>query len=107
MRRTDLATPSAFDKDFNFITGIERGIERADRDTENREIDVDQGEGTRGGRRNGVIKRGSTFQNRAADSGVKVAKAPKGMTRNKQNLSSWNKKSVFFSTAFEPLGNSF
>lgn len=94
MKRNELATPSAFDKDFNFITGIERGIERAERDTENREIPIGQNDNdsSQGARRQGVPRGGPAFLNRAASNGVKVAKAPKGMLRNKQNLSFLHKK---------------
>ncbi|KAL2823311.1 HIT finger domain protein [Aspergillus cavernicola] len=41
LRRSDLATESAFDRDFNFITGIERRLERADREAENRGVQTD------------------------------------------------------------------
>ncbi|KAL2368752.1 hypothetical protein RJ035_007466 [Blastomyces gilchristii] len=38
LKRKELATPVAFDKDFNFLSGIERYVERAERDAENRGI---------------------------------------------------------------------
>ncbi|KAL4977199.1 hypothetical protein BDW66DRAFT_40581 [Aspergillus desertorum] len=47
LRRTELATESAFDRDFNFITSIERRLERASRDAENRGVVVDGKQGVR------------------------------------------------------------
>ncbi|KAL5046340.1 hypothetical protein BDW71DRAFT_65247 [Aspergillus fruticulosus] len=47
LRRAELATESAFDRDFNFITSIERGLERANRDAENRGVAVDGRQGVR------------------------------------------------------------
>ncbi|GLA69553.1 hypothetical protein AtubIFM55763_009507 [Aspergillus tubingensis] len=127
LRRSELATESAFDRDFNFITGIERSIERAGRDAENRGIDVassgvrdleavglDAGDVVDGGvddRKKGGAgagagaggkrKRGGDtaggggtraemeFLRRAEERGVRVVRAPKGMSRNKGNGSRW------------------
>ncbi|KAL4734218.1 hypothetical protein BDV11DRAFT_213086 [Aspergillus similis] len=47
LRRAELATESAFDRDFNFITSIERRLERASRDAENRGVVVDGKQGVR------------------------------------------------------------
>ncbi|OJZ84661.1 hypothetical protein ASPFODRAFT_138364 [Aspergillus luchuensis CBS 106.47] len=117
LRRSELATESAFDRDFNFITGIERSIERAGRDAENRGIDVASsnvrdleavgldagdvgGDGNKGGA-GGKRKRGGDtaggggtraemeFLRRAEERGVRVVRAPKGMSRNKGNGSRW------------------
>ncbi|BCR90027.1 uncharacterized protein ACHE_51225S [Aspergillus chevalieri] len=102
LRRNELATPSAFDRDFNFITGIERSMERADRDAENRGISIDrqaeEGEEMRdGGRKRkrpneGLVKGEAGFLRGAQSSEVNVIRAPKGMTRNKQNTSRWHPK---------------
>ncbi|KAL4800162.1 hypothetical protein BDV19DRAFT_353529 [Aspergillus venezuelensis] len=112
VRRSELATESAFDRDFNFITGIERGIERAGRDAEDRGVDfsartllgVEDGNGDivqesgrgkrkRGGQghdQNQGLARGEAgFLRRAAECGVTVIKAPKGMSRAKANGSRW------------------
>ncbi|BCR99496.1 uncharacterized protein AKAW2_41179S [Aspergillus luchuensis] len=123
LRRSELATESAFDRDFNFITGIERSIERAGRDAENRGIDVASsnvrdleavgldagdvgGDGKKGGAgagagAGGKRKRGGDtaggggtraemeFLRRAEERGVRVVRAPKGMSRNKGNGSRW------------------
>lgn len=95
MKRTELSTPSGFDRDFNFITGIERVIERADKEVENRAIPLDRESGTAENRRRHDKIRGEcSFQRAVANSGVHVAKAPKGMTRSKQNSSHWERKYV-------------
>ncbi|OJD15311.1 hypothetical protein AJ78_04428 [Emergomyces pasteurianus Ep9510] len=102
LKRKDLATPVAFDKDFNFLSGIERYVERAERDAENRGIelareDVD-GDGD-GGRRQqwrkktASVKKGEVGLLKGIESaGVRVVRAPKGMSRRKQNMSYWHKK---------------
>lgn len=41
LKRSELATESAFDRDFNFITKIERSLERAEREAEVRGIPLD------------------------------------------------------------------
>ncbi|PYH49565.1 zinc finger HIT domain-containing protein [Aspergillus saccharolyticus JOP 1030-1] len=122
LRRSELATESAFDRDFNFITGIERSIERAGRDAENRGIRVDGdaggfvrdlavvgldtdpssnaggGDGSPlevgGGKRKRGFGGGSGrgelgFLRQVENAGVKLIRAPKGMSRNKENGSRW------------------
>ncbi|PKY00065.1 hypothetical protein P168DRAFT_276491 [Aspergillus campestris IBT 28561] len=114
LRRADLATPSAFDRDFNFLTGIERGLERAERDVDRRDLaapavpsGVDpavvgldgEGEGVEGGgvkrRRVGdhafaLAKGEGAFLNNAKNAGVVVIRAPKGLSRRRENASKWN-----------------
>lgn len=100
LKRNELATESAFDRDFNFITGIERNIERADRDADNRGIDLslgvqgneldDDSQDLNSGRKRkhqnqGLVKGEASFLRAAEAGGVKVIRAPKGMSRNKQN----------------------
>lgn len=115
LRRSELASESAFDRDFNFISGVERSVERAERDAENRGISVDRGEsedaamrkrkrgkgpgpgldvgdGAGGGR--GLAKGEAAFLRGAADAGVTVVRAPKGMSREKGNSSRWFPKYV-------------
>lgn len=108
MRRSELATESVFDRDFNFITGIERSLERAERDVENRGIELargqvmdndgaEQGLGAGAGSKRkhpqrGLVKGEAGFLRGAEASGVTVLRAPRGMTRNKQNASRWHPK---------------
>ncbi|PLB44186.1 putative HIT finger domain protein [Aspergillus steynii IBT 23096] len=116
LRRNELATEAAFDRDFNFITGIERQIERAERDADNRGVQVDpqrhsytdvaavglehevesEGDGARKRKRpnndGGMVRGEAGFMRAAENAGVKVIRAPKGMTRSKQNGSRWHPK---------------
>lgn len=108
LKRSELATPSAFDRDFNFISGIERSLERADRDAENRGIEFPRGaaaetadaeeapEAHAGHKRKyhgqGLVKGEAGFLRGAEAGAVKVMRAPRGMTRNKQNTSRWHPK---------------
>lgn len=101
LKRNELNTESAFDRDFNFITGIERTLERAEREVDNRGIDLAGGaqaddgssEGlqhpTAGRKRKhpnqGLAKGEAAFLRGTETAAVKVLRAPKGMSRNKQN----------------------
>ncbi|KAJ5165872.1 hypothetical protein N7492_006168 [Penicillium capsulatum] len=117
LRRSELATESAFDRDFNFITGIERALERGERDAENRGIDLARGRTMEndeaedstdpavGQKRKhpgqGLVKGEAGFLRGAEAGGVKVIRAPKGMTRNKQNASRWHPKHKCLSWSIE------
>lgn len=114
LKRSELATPSAFDRDFNFISGIERSLERAERDAENRGIELGQaaaesadagggeqaastGTGAVTGQKRkhpggGLVKGEAGFLRGAEASGVRVVRAPRGMSRNKANGSRWHPK---------------
>ncbi|OXV12159.1 hypothetical protein Egran_00080 [Elaphomyces granulatus] len=99
LRRNELATPAAFDQDFNFITGIERWLERAERDAESRGITLDHdyscslsgnNAGKKRKRPQEPVNGKAGFLRAAKDSGVTVERAPWGMTRGKQNISRWH-----------------
>lgn len=110
LKRSELATESAFDRDFNFITGIERSMERAERDVENRGIELARGQAAEDadtevaqepgpGRKRkfpgkGLVKGEAGFLRGAEAGAVKVLRAPRGMTRNKENSSRWHPKYV-------------
>ncbi|CEJ58403.1 hypothetical protein PMG11_07060 [Penicillium brasilianum] len=112
LKRSELASEAAFDRDFNFITGIERTLERAERDVENRGIELARGQVVPGeegqdeasasaaagaGRKRkhptqGLVKGEAAFLRGAEAGRVKVLRAPRGMSRNKQNTSRWHPK---------------
>jgi hypothetical protein len=108
LKRKELTTEAAFDRDFNFITGIERSLERAEREVDNRGIDLAGGAQTddassqgvqhqASGRKRkhpnqGLAKGEAGFLRGAEAAGVKVLRAPKGMSRNKQNGSRMHPK---------------
>lgn len=116
LRRNELATPAAFDRDFNFIAGIERSVERADRDAENRGIHIDHDHGDEGGvgvgekrkrpgnDAGGLVKGEAGFLRGAQSGEVQVIRAPRGMTRNKQNNSRWHPKQKCLIWAVEWIG---
>lgn len=103
VKRTDLATERGFDADFNFLTGVERSMERAGRVVENRGMDlegllnidaIDGGEEEpRAAKRKTVPVRGEVPYMKAIENGgVKLVKAPKGIARQRQNQSGWHRK---------------
>ncbi|KKY14119.1 putative hit finger domain containing protein [Diplodia seriata] len=74
VKRNELATPSGIDHDYNFLTGIERGLQRADENAEaqshkNKKYEQDQAKLQRYLQSNRII----------------VDRAPIGMTRQKTN----------------------
>ena len=93
-KKGDLATPGGIDHDYNFLTSLERKIGKADRETEERGI-VLQAEANGGykNQRNGPMKGEVNVQKALERMGVIIDRAPKGMTRSKENLTHWHKKS--------------
>ncbi|KAL6251837.1 hypothetical protein RBB50_002047 [Rhinocladiella similis] len=83
-KRADLATPTSIDQDFNFITSVERSLQRADASAQDRGIDL----APSGVGRNGPdIKR--KFDAEVEERGIRLIRAPSGLSRNKQNKSHW------------------
>ncbi|RMZ84846.1 hypothetical protein DV737_g1005, partial [Chaetothyriales sp. CBS 132003] len=80
-RRSELATPAGFDRDFNFITGLERGLQRADDVLTERKIDLRPAANLRGWR--GAV----TLDNAAEERGVSLVRAPLGLSRRSENKS--------------------
>ncbi|MCJ1245499.1 hypothetical protein MMC30_002703 [Trapelia coarctata] len=99
LKRSELATPKSFDQDFNFISGIERTIERADRNVTSRGVQLrgDQ----QAGRRDGPVKGEVQLQRAIERGGVVIEKAPVGMSRNTTNKTSWNKSQQCISWTVE------
>jgi len=110
--RAQLARPAAFDRDFNFIAGVERGLEAAARDGRTRGIAGEArsggrvvGRGARGTGANGVgigagrgarappLRRGQLplGSSLAADR-ITWLRMPPGMSRARQNLTAWRRK---------------
>ncbi|KUL83299.1 hypothetical protein ZTR_11363 [Talaromyces verruculosus] len=105
LTRSQLETEASFDRDFNFITGIERRLERAERDAENRGIELEHeymvkktSENNHAGKKrkrgpNGdkqaprLVKGELGFVRAAEEAGVKLMRAPAGLSRRKMNHS--------------------
>ena len=81
VKKSKLYTPAGVDHDYNFITGIERGVDEADRKLEDRGIHTDSY--VKGPRHEGCLRHAIE----AAQ--VTIERAPKGMSRQKQNKTHW------------------
>lgn len=84
-KRHQLATPTSFDQDYNFITGVERRLERAGTEAQQRGIALSD---DRRKRIKGEARRDVETQQRTAI----VLKAPPGMSRALQNKSKWDNR---------------
>ncbi|CAD6591056.1 MAG: hypothetical protein ASARMPREDX12_004905 [Alectoria sarmentosa] len=88
MKRSDLATPKGIDHDYNYLTSIERELDHAEKNATSRGFVLEEER-----RRSKQPVKGVTQFNSALERcGVVVAKAPKGMTRSKQNETICSKK---------------
>lgn len=88
MKRSDLATPKGIDHDYNYLTSIERELDYADKNAASRGLVLEEEK-----RWSKQPVKGETQFNAAVERcGVIVAKAPKGMTRSKQNQTTCSKK---------------
>jgi hypothetical protein len=73
-----LQTDAAFDQDFNFISKLERDIERNEQQIEDRDIT---------GNRSKKFRRGAQFWEVVREKRVLVHRAPEGMSRERANHS--------------------
>jgi hypothetical protein len=87
LKSSELATPASIDRDYNFITKVQRDIERA-------EDEVAERGGTLGSGRGPKNAQGekSKLELEYEAGGVTVIKAPLGLTRSKQNKTHWDKR---------------
>lgn len=94
--RHELLTPAGIDHDYNFISSIERGIERSDKFIveEKGLVGIKEllGNNENGRRRpQRPSKEGTPLGKAMERAGVIVDTAPKGMKRNKDNTTNWSK----------------
>ncbi|KAF1956217.1 hypothetical protein CC80DRAFT_492482 [Byssothecium circinans] len=87
VKKSRLETPAGIDHDFNFLTTIERGLEKAARSVESTSI----------GTASDIRQNPHTGSRRVADqhlaaTGVTIIRAPKGLSRQKNNKTSRTKK---------------
>lgn len=82
-KRADLATPSSIDQDFNFITRVERSITRADENALDRKIPLAPARQLRS------VDARPKVDIEMEKRGIKVIKAPKGLSRSKTNRTHW------------------
>ncbi|KAF2162661.1 hypothetical protein M409DRAFT_26899 [Zasmidium cellare ATCC 36951] len=82
LKKSQLATPEGIDRDFNYLKGVERDMDNAHRDTRDRGIGSSQPvtrTAYRGNNPEGKLQR-YLGKNR-----ITIARAPKGMSRQKSN----------------------
>lgn len=85
VKKNQLSTPAGVDHDFNFIAGIERGLDTADRLMEENRIGSDR-------RTSKIPDRNSNLGKRLQEAGVMIDRAPAGMSREKNNKTHIQKK---------------
>ena len=88
IKRSDLATPSGIDRDYNYLTSIEREFDRAEKEATSRGVLLEPEE-----KRDGPAKGEANLKAALEKCGAIVARAPKGMSRSKANTTRWLKGS--------------
>lgn len=78
MKKSQLATPAGIDHDYNFLSGIERDLEKSEKSVTEKGLDVGLNARPKGDQTQRL-----DYQFAAA--GVRVLRAPKGMSRAKEN----------------------
>ncbi|MCJ1484834.1 hypothetical protein MMC06_005007 [Schaereria dolodes] len=99
LKRSELATPKGIDHDYNFISGIERKLDSADRDAAFRGVVLHEYDGAAS--RRGHAKGVEQLRKEIVDLGVVIRQAPKGMSRSKQNTTKWNNQDKCISWTVE------
>lgn len=85
MKKSELATPAGIDHDYNFLTSIERGLEKAERQVQNHST------GNLSDPRHDANARQPSHQHFAMAE-VTVIRAPQGLSRQKENKTHRNKR---------------
>lgn len=91
-KRSEWATPSGIDQDYNYLKSVERHVDRTGDDV--RERGINTGHRGRGGERGAAGNKkvskswvpGSALQKYLSGNDIRVEKAPNGMSRQKANL---------------------
>ncbi|KAH7414373.1 hypothetical protein DE146DRAFT_33441 [Phaeosphaeria sp. MPI-PUGE-AT-0046c] len=85
VKKSQLVTPAGIDHDFNFLTGIERDIEKADKGLA--ENSHGSASTSRSWSQSQASQKGQTNYQHLEAAGVQVIRAPKGLSRQKENKS--------------------
>jgi hypothetical protein len=92
LKRSEWATPSGIDRDYNYLKSVERHVDRTGQDVRERGITADHSGrgGERGAAGNKKVSKawapGSALQKYLSDKDIRVEKAPTGMSRQKANM---------------------
>ncbi|KAM0717256.1 hypothetical protein Q7P37_007108 [Cladosporium fusiforme] len=92
LKRSEWATPSGIDRDYNYLKSVERHVDRTGEDV--RERGISTGQPGRGGERGSASNKkvskawvpGSALQKYLSENDIRVEKVPSGMSRQKTNL---------------------
>ena len=98
-KRSELASESSIDKDFNFITSVERNLQQADEGVKDKKIDLRPHNPPN-------FKGGVGLEQAAEARGVKLIRAPNGLSRRKENKSRVLGKGGNISWTVEWIGSS-
>jgi hypothetical protein len=85
VKKSQLVTPAGIDHDFNFLTGIERDIEKAEKGLKEGSDGASSTPQSWSQARS--TRKGQTDYQHLESAGVKVIRAPKGLSRQKENKS--------------------
>ncbi|KAL9104799.1 MAG: hypothetical protein Q9163_000297 [Psora crenata] len=88
VKRSDLATPAGIDRDYNYLTSIEREFDRAEKEAISRGVLLEPEK-----KFLGPMKGEANLEAAIERTRVIVMRAPKGMSRNKVNETRWTKGS--------------
>jgi hypothetical protein len=92
LKRSEWATPSGIDRDYNYLKSVERHVDRTGQDVRERGITASHSGrgGERGAAGNKKVSKawapGSALQKYLSDHDIRVEKAPTGMSRQKANM---------------------
>ena len=96
VKRSDLITPKGIDHDYNYLTSIERQLDTAERDAESKGILLCGGKHDELKPKAQQLSKGELpLQNALKQCRIVVDRAPKGMSRQKQNETRWDRKCVY------------
>jgi hypothetical protein len=92
LKRSEWATPSGIDRDYNYLKSVERHVDSTGKEV--RERGISTGDSRRGGERGAASNKkvskswvpGSALQKYLSEHSIMVEKAPTGMSRQKANL---------------------
>lgn len=99
LKRSEWATPSGIDRDYNYLKSVERHVDSTGKDVRERGIATDDSRrgGERGAASNKKVSKswvpGSALQRYLSENSIMVEKAPTGMSRQKANLTRVTHKS--------------
>ncbi|KAL8732515.1 MAG: hypothetical protein Q9166_002729 [cf. Caloplaca sp. 2 TL-2023] len=90
LKRSDLATPKGIDHDYNYLTSVERQLDNAERNAQSGGILLYNGDQRK--RLHQPAKGEVPLENAIKQCRIVVDRAPKGMSRQKQNETHWDRR---------------